>query len=585
MPLVRFAAAVALVLALAPAAGAAEVAREGAVSLHAEVRRGELCLTIFHRARQFGEECGDPPYSAFRVIEVPGPGNTFGLAVAPSVSEVEVAVHRRPSTASAEGFDARFAIVHMRPVHILRLFDSAGVMIGANVSAEPLETRRVTVARAGGARLMGYRSDQLVPDPIELDRTFTEACVELVRDRSSLGTCVYSGLGRIRTRLLPACRSAPAVLGGVVPAAADSVVVVLGDGRRLRARTHMLPLIVAARAFALPVPSGQAIRSVTVDGEQGEVVATAAVRHEPAGALCPPTGSRSTVFEDSADLIAQRPAGALQAAATDGGHRLLVADARGERGMCSGIDALPDRLPCGPVTPDPELAAVFRQGGAVAAILGREVASVDLRLTDGSLRRVPTGAGERYTGRYAGHARFGRYAGDVRFFVAAVPRGTVREAILRDAGGHELARHAVSVRDDPQVAGRRRLAGLRVTALRQPGLVDTELRPELCVHLDGVRLGDLELPGDPFLCERRRADAPLVVTAPCRRARSALVGVARPGRVPRVVLADGRVIRPLVAKLGRARLWVARPPRRAAVRRPVRLPPRSEQCGYAGFSA
>jgi hypothetical protein len=408
----------------------------------------------------------------------------------------------------------------------------------------------------------------------------SEACVELVRGRSSYGTCVGSGSGRILVDLVPPCRSAPAVLGGVVPAAADRVSVVLGNGRRLRGPTYTLPARFGARAFALAVPTGQAIRSVTADGEQGEVVATEKVRREPVRADCPFGGSGSTLSDDIGAIGRQRPAGAPQVAATDGDHRLLVADQRGGSGMCIGIDLLPERFPCGPVTPDPQLATVFRQGGAVAAILGSEVAYVDLRLTDGTTRRVPTVPGERYTGRYAGQ---------VRFLVAAVPR--VREAILRDAAGHELTRDLVYVADEPQVVGRGRLAGLGVTALRQPGIFDAVARSQLCVRLEGVSLGGLELLGDPILCEHRRSTAPVVALAPCGRPRSALVGVIpRSARGLRVQLADGRTVRPLLAKLGGALLWIARPPRRGRViavryrhhRVPLRLPPRARQCGYVG---
>jgi hypothetical protein len=112
--------------------------------------------------------------------------------------------------------------------------------------------------------------------------------------------------------------------------------------------------------------------------------------------------------------------------------------------------------------------------------------------------------------------------------------------------------------------------------------------------LDGVNLGDLELLRDQLLCDDRTDDAPVLALAPCDRPRSGLVGVIpRSARGIRVRLDDGRVTRPLLAKLGRALLWVARPPRRAAVtgviyrrhRVALHLPPRSRQCGYVGGHA
>jgi hypothetical protein len=277
-----------------------------------------------------------------------------------------------------------------------------------------------------------------------------------------------------------------------------------------------------------------------------------------------------------------RPAGGAQVAAEDGRHRLLVADAVNPHGLCGGVDALTGRFPCGPPSPDPLVNNVTRQGGAVTGTLGPEVASVDLRLTDGTTRSVPTTTGPAYTGRYAGH---------VRFFIATVPRGTVATAVLRDAGGHELAAGPVFVADEPKLVGRGRLAGLGVTALRVPGVIDTAARSQLCVRLAGVDLGGLELLLDPILCVHRRYSAPVVAAAPCDHRRSALVGVVpRGSHALRVQLADGRTVRPLLAKLGRALLWIARPPRGGRVTGvryrhhtvPLRLPPRDRQCGYVG---
>jgi hypothetical protein len=141
------------------------------------------------------------------------------------------------------------------------------------------------------------------------------------------------------------------------------------------------------------------------------------------------------------------------------------------------------------------------------------------------------------------------------------------------------------------VVGRRVLSGLTVAALREAGDVDATARPRLCVRLEGVSLGDLELQRDKLLCDNRTGDAPFLALTPCDRTRSALVGVIpRSARDIRVRLDDGRVVRPLLAKLGRALLWIARPPRRAGVtavtyrrgRVALRLPPRARQCGYAG---
>src|SRR3712207_337875 len=130
MPVVRLLAAVALLLAIAPAARAAEVARDGDVSVHAVERRGELCLTVYEGAERYDEACAAPPYSAFRFLAASVPEDRFAMAVAPRVAEVDVGGVRYP-TVAAEGFDLRFAIGRNAAAPFVRMYDGAGAAIGA----------------------------------------------------------------------------------------------------------------------------------------------------------------------------------------------------------------------------------------------------------------------------------------------------------------------------------------------------------------------------------------------------------------------------------------------------------------------
>jgi hypothetical protein len=574
----------ALLLVMAPAAHGAEVARNGRASLRAEHRHGGICLTFFHGRAQFGESCRRTPYSTFRAIEVAGSDNRFGVAADSSVATIEVN-GRSFATSAADGFDTSFAIIRAHgPSPILRFRDASGDLIGAWQRSGGFDAlpRGEAVHRADAVRLLAYRARELRPDPLEIDRIVRDSCVDFQRFRYHTALCLdLSGEPHVTPVVVPPCRHAPGLLGGMVPAVTQRVVVVLGNGDRRRTDVLPLPPRYGTQSFLLPLPDGQAIQRVTAYDDAGQVVARKAVMAEPPPPHCPAAGGGELTSDTSVEFDAPRSPGGGQVAAADGEHRLVVADAGDPQGLCAGVDVMPVHSACRRPSPDPAANTVFRQDGAVAGVLGNEVASVDLLLTDGTTRTVPTTAGEDYTGRYAGR---------LRFFLAVVPRGVVRRAVLRDTAGHRLAAGPVRVAD-PKVVGRRTLAGLRVAALEAAGGIDAQARPRLCVRLEGVSLGELARLRDQLLCDDRARDAQALALAPCDRPRSALVGVIpRSARDIRVRLADGRVVRPLLAKLGRALLWIARPPRRAAVaavvyrhhRIPLRLPPRARQCGYAG---
>jgi hypothetical protein len=577
----RLIVALALLLVLPATAFGAEVVRDGRASVRAEGRDGRVCLTFFDGAAQFAETCRRPPYSTFRAIAVSGSDDRLGVAVDGSVAAIEVNERRFP-TVAADGFDARFAIVRARGSSpILRFYDESGTLVGAWQRSGGFDAlpRGVAVRKAGGVRVVAYRGRQLRPDPLEIDRVVRDSCVDFQRLGHHTAMCLDLSAGaHVVSVVLPPCGHAPGLIGGLVPAVTQRIFAVLGNGEVRRTGILPLPPRYGTHAFLLPLPEGQAIRRVTVFDDAGDVLTREPFRAEPPRRHCLKRGGGELVHDHSVALHAPRSPGASQVAATDGQHQLVVADANNPPGLCVGVGVL---LPCERPSPDPEANTVFRQDGAVAAVLGPEVASVDLQLTDGTTFPMATTTGAGYTGRYAGR---------LRFLIATVPRGTVRGAVLRDPDGHELASGPVVVAD-PQVVGRRRLAGLRVAALQEAGDVDATARPRLCVRLQGVRLGDLELLRDKLLCDDRGRDAPMLALAPCGQPRSALVGVIpRSARGLRVRLSDGRVMRPLLAKLARALLWIARPPRGAGVtavvyrrhRVALRLPPRARQCGYVG---
>jgi hypothetical protein len=580
----RLLCALSLLLALAPAARGAEVARDGRASLRA-VHRGEgVCLAFFHGRARFSEACRRTPYSTFRAIAVPGSDDRFGVAVDRRVATIAVS-GRRFATAEARGFDARFALIRANGSHpILRFRDASGALIGAwqksgGINALP---RGLAVRRAGAVRLRAYRGRELRPDPLVIDRVVRDSCVDFRRFRHDTAICLDLSAGpHVASVVLPPCRRAPGLIGGMVPAGTQHVVAVLGNGERRRTDILPLPPRYGSHSFLLRLPRGQAIRNVTAYDDARDVVAREPVMAEPPRRHCPEPGGGELERDLTVELDAPRIPGGGEVAATDGEHALVVVDADDPDGLCAGVDVMPRRSPCGRPSPDPAANTVFRQDGAVAGVLGPEVASVDLELTDGATMAVATTTGEGYTGRYAGR---------LRFLIATVPRGVVRRAVLRDASGHRLAAGPVVVLD-PRVAAARSLAGLEVAALQEAGDVDATARPRLCVRLVGVTLGALELLRDRLLCDHRTGDAPMLALAPCGRPGSALVGVIpRSVRRIRVRLDDGRVVRPLLARLGRALLWIARPPRRVAVaaviyrhrRVALRLPPRARQCGYAG---
>jgi hypothetical protein len=580
----RLIAALALLLVTAPVASGDEVARDDRGSLRVEHRRGDLCLTFFHNRARFGESCGPTPYSTFRAVAVSGSNDRFGVAVDDGVAEIEVN-KRSYATASAVGFEARFAIIRARgPSPILRFRDATGALVGAWQEAGGFDAlpRGVAVRRARGVLVRVYRGRELRPDPLEIDRVVRNSCIDFQRLGHHTAMCVdVSAQPHVASVVLPPCRRAQGLIGGMVPAATQRVVAVLGNGDRRSTDILPLPPRYGTHSFLLPLPGGQAIRRLTAYDDAGQLVAREPVSAPPPRRDCPEPGGGELVADTAVAFDGLRPPGVSQVAATDGEHRLVVADAADPHGLCAGVDVMPVRSPCGRPSADPAANRVFRQGGAVAGVLGNEVASVDLELTDDTTLAVPTTAGEGYTGRYAGR---------LRFLVATVPRGVVRRAVLRDTAGHQVAAGRVRVAD-PEVVGRRTLAGLRVAALQDAGDVDAGSRPRLCVRLEGVGLGGLERLRDGLLCDDSARDAPMLALAPCDRSTSALVGVIpRSARGIRVRLADGRVTRPLLAKLGRSLLWIARPPRRAAVAAVVyrhdriafRLPPRARQCGYVG---
>ena len=568
-------------LLLAPAARAAEVARSGDVSLGATHERGDrICIVTFAARAQTGETCGRTPYTGFRVIDVSGSDDWYGLAVDERTAAVEVD-GRRFAAHVAAGFDARFVLLRLpRPRPVLRLLAANGTVIGAvqQLATDDLRFPSHNVLRIAGARVAVAPDRELRATPLRYDRVVAQRCVRLLRGRSVTASCLdLPATDEIRSVTLPPCGALPGLLAGIAPASARTVAVTLGSGRVLRAGTH--PAL-GVRAYALALPGGEAIRGARAADRAGVVVATERLLRAPLRAHClGPNSAEFSSFDLGLGFLAGlHAAGPEQVAAEAGGHRLLVADANDPSALCAGLDRITRVLGCGPPSLDPELAIVTRQGAFLAGIFGPDVARVDLRLADDTVQQVATTSAPGYTGRFAGRLRF--------LFVAQPDR--VRRAVLRDAAGHVLNRSEVLLSSPDLAVTHRRLAGVGITARHLEFGTDTQRRAGLCAEPVGLSFADVGLPPARLLCDWTAAGRPVLVLAGCERTRIAILGVVAPGVRPRIILGDGRAFRPLIARLGGARLWIARPPRGAAVTRIVfgarhrslALPPRAQQCGY-----
>jgi hypothetical protein len=594
-------------LALAPSAGAAEVARVDGARLDASdrPRQGGFCVRLStSRPDSSGNAsaCGPVPWRPRRsawVTLVEGDRVAVGGAAPAAVArvEAELADGRRVSVETVPGARYRgrragqvrfFLSVLPRTdprdedeggLVALRFFDAAGTLTGAAAEREGRVVgapQRLLVQRRRGARISvtAVIRRQLAPTPIQLDRFEDVTCIDL---RSRVGTsggetrtCRAAGDGRPPLGVMaePGCGRMRTVVTGFVGDTVSAVRLRLGSGRvkEVRAKTLAGAEGSEHRYIATVIPRGEAVRRASAVGAS----ATYELGEQPSGLPCSSdSGTRLGTFtglEPGADGPARPPAGDEQVAAEAGGHRLLVRDAEGDR-LCVGVDRLlADGSDCVLPPPFVDVAFALRDGGAVFAVLPAEVARV--RLPGG--REVPTVAGG-YTGRYAGA---------VRFLLAEADFGVADRIRLLDAAGDTIGRLFVFTPENSRLerpmsrlaAGR----GWRLLAGRYAGVP--------CLGLAFGR----EAPD----CGVAGADT-AAISVRCAPRVAVLYGrLARGARPPRVLLRGGRSLRPRVLRLprrlGHRRAFVLQLPRRAEVvalrvrgeRLTFPLLPAARQCGY-----
>jgi hypothetical protein len=264
--------------------------------------------------------------------------------------------------------------------------------------------------------------------------------------------------------------------------------------------------------------------------------------------------------------------------------------------LCVAVGAGRDERNCREPTPRPfdALIAISRDERVVGGALDPLVASVDVRSSDGSHRRIPTDPGSGYAGRYAGL---------MRFFSASASPGAVLDSMeLRDASGHLLFRWPL--RFDAERVGRPE----RLVSGRAPGgrFELTQSRFRLPLLKRPFRCLAVTRPGrtvsDPFRClaltERGKHLDTRSLNGIVRcdlRAAIMVGGASREAASVRVRMADGSTAagRLFQSALGRAFLIVAPPDRtmrdvevldRAGTvlrRFTARIPPARRQCGYS----
>jgi hypothetical protein len=367
------------------------------------------------------------------------------------------------------------------------------------------------------------------------------------------------------------------LLWGFATRRAATVVVVLGDGRRVRVRPRPLPaeLRSSARWFAWAPSRSDAVRGVVVLDGRGRALARLA---EP----MPPAAVRGVY---GLTLVTPaRPAGTARVAAgplpNDGRARLLVRRV-GAR-VCADIDRANLMEPaCGlpPRTAEESLIAGRGTAGGdtVGGVVAPGVAEVELSASIGGASvRVPTRPARTS-------------AGPFQVFLGQLPLSGLARVRLFDAGGRTLGSAEVTpaypTRDAAEDTTRRLLRG------RAPGGGAFVLRGDpagLCLALTAP--GRKRPDGGGSTCGLDRIE----LLVPCRPPVAAVVSPARGRAALHVITRDGDELRGRVVRLPEGRrAWVVPIPARAEPRavawrergRPEGVglgpvPAPSRQCGY-----
>ena len=374
------------------------------------------------------------------------------------------------------------------------------------------------------------------------------------------------------------------LLHGIVEASVQRVTFLLGDGRRRSARTA--PFGDGERlVYALAIPRGAAVRSVTLDrGAAGSTVKRLAIA--PLTLQCA-TGdadgfsayaSLVDPFSPFADLPPVTPAGPQTTVA--GPPTFRVADGPGDS-LCLalGVTAF-NALSCAILAPTfGELLGAFdsfTSPRSFVIALPARVAAIRVATADGKLARtIATVPAPGYAGIYAGRVRF-----------AAATVGATRELDsldLLDAAGnvvHSERDSASEPADDvTRFTGRRRIAG----RAGHPSLWQTTFRTAKS-RSRCLALTTGQPPSRAGRCQTARSSSSVLLHASCDSRRlTVAVTVAEGTRVR----ADGRAIRlrrgagllTLSSKRPLDALTFARKGKTSRIR--IAAPAGATQCGWS----
>jgi hypothetical protein len=380
----------------------------------------------------------------------------------------------------------------------------------------------------------------------------------------------------LRARAGPARRRY--LLWGFATHRAAAVVVVLGDGRRVRVRPRRLPaeLRSNARWFAWAPARTDAVRGVVVVDARGRALARLTESLPPA----PVRGVYGLTLVTPA-----RPAGTATVAAgplpSDPRARLLVRRV-GDARLCADIDRANLHEPaCGPPprTADESLIAGRGTAGGdtVGGVVAPDVAEVVLSASIGGASvRVPTQPADSPAGR-------------LRVFLGQLPFSGLIDVLLLDASGRALGRGdvvpAYPIRDALEDGTLRLLHG------RAPGGGQFVLRGDpagLCVALTTPRRVRADSGGSTCGLDR------IELLVPCRPRLAAVVSPATGRAALHVITSDGNELRGRLVRLpGGRRAWLVPVPARAEPRAVAwrergqpegvglgRVPAPARQCGY-----
>ncbi len=432
----------AVLVSLLPASAAAaprQVAKVGEFTLDASRSHGQLCIDLRRKRHLQGGTCGRVPRSAQRALRIdPDVGwNNYASAVpaAVRVAEVETPSGKRirHRTLGSRAFPAlRFVIIPAPRggVMFVRFYDAGGTLIGIDFGQAGYIGSDENVTQLLGDHDAGVSANtepRLSPTPDQADRLRALACITLVNQHGGSGTCASQSEGVVS--LISACEAA-SMVGGIVPAGAATVRLILGTGAALDVPTAGLPPAFGGkRGFSATIPVGLAVRDVTALDASGQGLSRAALGVAPAGQPCGENDQGDDHFDGPLIPLAP-PAGAATVASG-----VLVAD-QGAEALCVGVGALVAEN-CPPAPADSDEPVLVRAGDTVGGALSRDAARVTLRIDGGAHVTVATTDGAAYTGRWAGR---------LRFFAASVPAGRkVVGATIRNAAGTIIGESAKGV--------------------------------------------------------------------------------------------------------------------------------------------